>query len=154
MYADFFSGLIRKCVIADNCAVLANAVFVAASSALQIFGLLLWELTRLTWRFMETSGYSDIAREAPMLGFHFMVNFRRPSSQSPSGFWRRWHISLSTCFAITCTFLSAEVLMAMKTSRNSSLHGLAGFWHGANDLRHLAAIHGVVLAVERLLFPG
>src|SRR6202011_506242 len=92
------SGLFRKCVIADNCALLANAAFNGkmgepnlAIAALGTYAFA-WQI------YGDFSGYSDIARgAAQLLGFHFVVNFRQPYlATSLQDFWRRWHISLST----------------------------------------------------------
>ena len=48
--------------------------------------------------YCDFSGYSDIARGlAKLLGFDLMVNFKLPYfALSPSDFWRRWHVSLSS----------------------------------------------------------
>ena len=57
--------------------------------------------------YCDFSGYSDIAiGSAKVMGFKLMNNFDRPySSKSIAEFWRRWHISLSSWFRITFTFL-------------------------------------------------
>jgi D-alanyl-lipoteichoic acid acyltransferase DltB (MBOAT superfamily) len=72
------SGLFRKCVIADNCALLANAAF--AGQLGQGFFSLLICVYAFAWQiYSDFSGYSDMARgSAQLLGFHFMVNFRQP----------------------------------------------------------------------------
>ena len=46
----------------------------------------------------DFSGYSDIAIGAALvLGLKIPINFNKPYfASSPSDFWRRWHISLST----------------------------------------------------------
>jgi len=92
-----FSGLIRKCVIADNCAVLANAVF-GGQFGLQIFGLCCWGTYAFTWQvYGDFSGYSDIAAEAPIAGLSFHGQFSPALPRHRlQDFWRRWHISLST----------------------------------------------------------
>lgn len=48
--------------------------------------------------YADFSGYTDMARGmAGLLGISLPVNFRSPyRATSPSSFWRRWHISLST----------------------------------------------------------
>ena len=48
--------------------------------------------------YCDFSGYSDIAIGiALMLGYRFLDNFNAPfKAQSPTEFWHRWHISLST----------------------------------------------------------
>jgi D-alanyl-lipoteichoic acid acyltransferase DltB (MBOAT superfamily) len=93
-----FSGLLRKCVVADNCALLANAAF-GGQLGPPNFWVVLIGIYAFAWQvYGDFSGYSDIARgSAQLLGFHFMVNFRQPFlAQRLQDFWRRWHISLST----------------------------------------------------------
>jgi alginate O-acetyltransferase complex protein AlgI len=148
------SGLIRKCVIADNCAIVANAAFSGNlgtgwlphllgvyAFAIQIYG--------------DFSGYSDIARgSAQLLGFHFMVNFRQPYlATSLQDFWRRWHISLST-------WLRDYLYIPLGGSRRGEYYTyrnvlltmlLGGLWHGANWTFVIwGALHGIGLALERL----
>ena len=91
-------GLFRKCVVADNCALLANAVF-AGKLGEPSLPIILLGTYAFAWQiYGDFSGYSDIARgSAQLLGFHFMVNFRQPYlAISLQDFWRRWHISLSS----------------------------------------------------------
>jgi D-alanyl-lipoteichoic acid acyltransferase DltB (MBOAT superfamily) len=148
------SGLFRKCVIADQCALIANSCFDgrfghgmsvtglgAVAFALQIYG--------------DFSGYSDLARgSAQLLGFQFMVNFRQPYlAISLQDFWRRWHISLST-------WLRDYLYIPLGGNRNGSLQTyrnlmltmlLGGLWHGANwTFVVWGGIHGVGLSAERL----
>src|SRR5258705_3654310 len=92
------SGLVRKCVVADNCALLANAAFGGQLGPPNLCVVLIGTYAFAWQVYGDFSGYSDIARgSAQLLGFHFMVNFRQPFlSRRLQDFWRRWHISLST----------------------------------------------------------
>jgi D-alanyl-lipoteichoic acid acyltransferase DltB (MBOAT superfamily) len=154
-----FSGLLRKCVVADNCALLANAAFGG-----QLGGPNLWVLLLGTYAFAwqvygDFSGYTDIARgSAQLLGFHFMVNFRQPFlSQRLQEFWRRWHISLSTWLRDYLYIpLGGSEGGNWNTSRNLlTTMLLGGLWHGANwTYVVFGGIHGIVLSIERLLFPA
>ncbi len=154
-----FSGLLRKCVVADNCALLANAAFGG-----QLGGPNLWVVLLGTYAFAwqvygDFSGYSDIARgSAQLMGFHFMINFRQPFlSQRLQEFWRRWHISLSTWLRDYLYIpLGGNQGGQWKTSRSLlTTMLLGGLWHGANwTYVVFGGIHGVVLSVERLLFPA
>src|SRR5579864_4576453 len=57
-----FSGLIRKCVVADNCAVLANAAF-GGQLGPPNFLVVLIGVYAFAWQvYGDFSGYSDIAR--------------------------------------------------------------------------------------------
>jgi alginate O-acetyltransferase complex protein AlgI len=153
-----FSGLVRKCVVADNCALLANAAF-GGQFGKPNFWVVLIGTYAFAWQvYGDFSGYSDIARgSAQLMGFHFMVNFRQPYlAIRLQDFWRRWHISLSTWLRDYLYIpLGGSAGGAWKTSLNLlATMVLAGLWHGANwTFIIFGAIHGVVLAVERLLFP-
>ena len=149
------SGLFRKCVIADRCALIANAGFdgrmghsflattlAAVAFAFQIYG--------------DFSGYSDLARgSAQLLGFHFMVNFRQPYlAISLQDFWRRWHVSLSTWLRDYLYIpLGGSRQGERKTYRNlMATMLLGGLWHGANwTFVTWGGIHGTGLSVERFL---
>ena len=153
------TGLLRKCVVADNCALIANAAFEGrlgdpglGSSLIGIYAFA-WQI------YGDFSGYSDIARgSAQLLGFHFMVNFRQPYlATSLQDFWRRWHISLSTWLRDYLYIpLGGNRHGEFQTYRNLLLTMLiGGFWHGANWTFVIwGAIHGGGLALERLLFGG
>jgi len=154
-----FSGLVRKCVVADNCALLANAAF-GGQFGPSNFWVVLIGTYAFAWQvYGDFSGYSDIARgSAQLLGFHFMVNFRQPYlSHRLQEFWRRWHISLSTWLRDYLYIpLGGSAGGEWKTSRNLLITMvLAGLWHGANwTFVVFGAIHGTVLAAERYFFPS
>ncbi|MGH7678901.1 MAG: MBOAT family O-acyltransferase [Gemmatimonadaceae bacterium] len=148
------SGLFRKVVIADNCALLADAAFNGKlgepSLAVVAIGVyaFAWQI------YGDFSGYSDMARgSAQLMGFHFMVNFRQPYlAQSLQDFWRRWHISLSTWLRdYLYISLGGSRQGERKTYRNLMLTMLiGGLWHGANWTFVIwGGIHGVGLAIER-----
>jgi alginate O-acetyltransferase complex protein AlgI len=153
-----FSGLLRKCIVADNCALLANAAF-GGQFGKPNFWVVLIGTYAFAWQvYGDFSGYSDIARgSAQLMGFHFMVNFRQPFlAQRLQDFWRRWHISLSTWLRDYLYIpLGGSAGGEWKTSMNLlATMMLAGLWHGANwTFVIFGAIHGVVLGVERRLFP-
>lgn len=143
------SGLFRKCVIADNCALIANAAFGGNMGPASFFTVLLGTYAFAWQVYGDFSGYSDIARgAAQLLGFQFMVNFRQPYlATSLQEFWQRWHISLST-------WLRDYVFMNLRfTYRNLLMTMLiCGLWHGANWTFVLwGGMHGGVLAGERYL---
>jgi len=153
------SGLLRKCVVADNCALLANAVF-GGQFGDPNFWIVLIGAYAFAWQvYGDFSGYSDIARgSAQLLGFHFMINFRQPFlAQRLQDFWRRWHISLSTWLRDYLYIpLGGSAYGERKTFRNLLITmTLAGLWHGANwTFVVFGAIQGVILSAERYLFPA
>ena len=151
------SGLFRKCVIADSCAMIANRAF-AGDLGVPGFASTILGVYAFAWQiYGDFSGYSDIARgSAQLMGFHFMVNFRQPYlSTSLQDFWRRWHISLSTWLRDYLYIpLGGNRSGEGSTYRNLMLTMLiGGLWHGARwTFVVWGGIHGVGLALERLLF--
>ena len=127
-------GFFKKVFVADNLAVIVNAVFAKTgvfpggealvgvyAFAFQIYG--------------DFAGYSDIARGlAKLMGIELMVNFRFPYFvTNPRDFWRNWHISLST-------WLRDYLYIPLGGNRGSGLLTyrnifitmlLGGLWHGA-----------------------
>jgi D-alanyl-lipoteichoic acid acyltransferase DltB (MBOAT superfamily) len=154
-----FSGLIRKCVVADNCALLANAAF-GGQFGPPNFWIVLIGTYAFAWQvYGDFSGYSDIARgSAQLMGFHFMVNFRQPFlARRLQDTWRRWHISLSTWLRDYLYIpLGGSAGSNWRTSWNLLVTMvLAGLWHGAAwTFVIFGLIHGVVLSVERRIFPA
>ncbi len=147
-------GLFRKLVIADNCALIANAAFNGRfgtpDSAITLLGTyaFAWQI------YGDFSGYSSIARgSAQLFGFHFMVNFRQPyMATSLQDFWRRWHISLSTFLRDYLYIrLGGNRLGPRRTYGNLlATMLLGGLWHGANWTFVIwGGIHGAALAIER-----
>jgi alginate O-acetyltransferase complex protein AlgI len=103
-------GLFKKIVIADNCAEYANLIFnnsADSSGSTLVLGALFFTFQI----YCDFSGYSDIAiGTSRLFGIDLMRNFNFPYfSRDIAEFWRRWHISLSTWFAITCIFLWVAV---------------------------------------------
>lgn len=100
--------------------------------------------------YCDFSGYTDMAIGiALLLGYRFLDNFRSPfKSQSPTEFWHRWHISLST-------WLRDYVYIPMggnrcgKLRRNFNLMTtmvVGGIWHGASWMYMIwGALQGVFL---------
>ena len=128
-------GLIKKVIIADNCAIYANQAFENhddLSSPYLILGAVFFAFQI----YGDFSGYSDIARGvAKLLGFELMKNFNFPYfSKSIGEFWHRWHISLSTWFRDYIYIpLGGSRGSRWKTIRNIFIIFLvSGFWHGAN----------------------
>jgi D-alanyl-lipoteichoic acid acyltransferase DltB (MBOAT superfamily) len=147
------TGLFRKCVIADNCAILANTAF-GGQLGHNVFSLIIG-VYAFAWQiYGDFAGYSDMARgSAQLLGFHFMVNFRQPYfATSLQEFWRRWHISLSTWLR---DYLYIPLGGNRKGERRTYINLfltmlLGGLWHGANWTFVIwGALHGIWLAIER-----
>src|SRR5437867_9839253 len=130
------SGLFRKCVVADNCAMLADSAFSGRMGAPSL-GVVMIGTYAFAWQiYADFSGYSDIARgSAQLMGFHFMLNFRQPYlAVTLQDFWRRWHISLSTWLRDYLYIpLGGNRQGEAKRCRNlMTTMLLGGLWHGAN----------------------
>ena len=128
-------GLFKKIVIADNCAIFVNDIFLNYSNysgSTLILGAILFAFQI----YGDFSGYSDIAiGTAKLFGFDLMINFKTPYfSRNIAEFWRRWHISLSTWFRDYVYIpLGGSKSKITITIRNIFIIFIvSGFWHGAN----------------------
>jgi len=146
-------GLFKKVIIGDGCAHLVNAVFnnQAAFSGVDYLIAIYAFAIQI---YADFSGYSDIAIGiARLLGFRLMTNFNLPYfAVSPSDFWRRWHISLSTWLRDYLYIpLGGSRHGRARTYRNLILTmALGGLWHGARwTMVAWGVYHGVVLALHR-----
>ncbi|MTI38279.1 MBOAT family protein, partial [Fulvivirga lutimaris] len=130
-----FWGLFKKVVIADNCAIFVDEVFLnytQASSSELILGSFFFAFQI----YGDFSGYSDIAiGTAKLLGFNLMTNFKTPYfSRDMAEFWRRWHISLSTWFRdyVYIPLGGSRVNKKRAVINTFIIFIVSGFWHGAN----------------------
>jgi D-alanyl-lipoteichoic acid acyltransferase DltB (MBOAT superfamily) len=101
--------------------------------------------------YFDFSAYSDMALGlARIFGIELPWNFDRPyRSASPTEFWRRWHVTLSTWLR---DYLYIPLGGNRKGERRRDVNllatmGLGGLWHGAS-LNFVAwgLYHGVLLA--------
>ena len=96
----FLAGFCKKVLIADVLSKVTAEVFAApAGNSSMLFSWLGAGSYSLQLLF-DFAGYSDMAvGVSEMFGFRCMENFRYPyMTESVSGFWRRWHISLGQWF--------------------------------------------------------
>jgi alginate O-acetyltransferase complex protein AlgI len=148
-------GLYKKVFIADNLAGIVSqnldTEFLTAGSV--IFGAVAFTIQI----FCDFSGYTDIAiGSAKLLGIDLVENFRLPFfADSPSDFWSRWHISLSTWLRDYLYIpLGGNRKGTARTYFNLMLTMLlGGLWHGASwNFVIWGAYHGVILVIYRLIF--
>ena len=151
------SGLLKKAVIANG---LAPAVDLAFAGDFASTGAAaLAALTYAVYIYADFSGYTDIARGvAAGLGFELALNFRRPyGARSPSEFWQRWHMSLSTWLR-DYVFLPLGGAFRSRTRAYANLlitMLLAGLWHGASWMFVFWGFYiGVLLVGHRTLQPS
>lgn len=128
-------GFFKKIVIADNSALIANALFTNStdySGSTLFFGAFFFAFQI----YGDFSGYSDIAiGTARLFGFNLMKNFAFPYfSRDIAEFWRRWHISLSTWFRdyLYIPLGGSRGGTGMKVRNTFVIFLVSGFWHGAN----------------------
>ncbi|SHM60922.1 MBOAT family O-acyltransferase [Flavobacterium saccharophilum] len=128
-------GLVKKIVIADTCAVYANAIFDnynTVNSASLILGAVYFAFQI----YGDFSGYSDIALGVSKLfGLDLLRNFNYPYfSRDIAEFWRRWHISLSSWFRdyLYIPLGGSKGGLWMKVRNTFIIFVVSGFWHGAN----------------------
>jgi alginate O-acetyltransferase complex protein AlgI len=128
-------GLLKKIVIADNCAEIVNLVFDNPSSysgSTLVLGVIFFAFQI----YGDFSGYSDIAiGTSRLFGFDLMKNFAYPYFSRDIGeFWRRWHISLSTWFRdyLYIPLGGSKGSMKIKVRNVFLIFLVSGFWHGAN----------------------
>lgn len=150
----FMQGFVKKVLIADSIAPLADNAFALADPSTA--DAWLGALAYTAQLYFDFSGYSDMAIGLGlMMGFRFIENFKQPYiSQSITEFWRRWHISLSTWLRDYLYIpLGGNRQGTFGTYRNLLLTMLlGGLWHGANWTFLLwGAWHGGLLAIERAL---
>jgi len=146
-------GLFKKTVLGDHLGLLTNVGFSQVGS-LSISDAWVTMSAFYFQIFFDFSGYTDIGRgSALLLGYKVRENFNLPYlSVSPTEFWRRWHISLSS-------WLRDYLFIPLGGSRGTEwlccrnlfiTMALGGLWHGA-AWRFLVwgAAHGVGLIVAR-----
>ena len=146
----FALGLAKKVLLADG---LAHWVDHYLATPAQLGLAPAWAST-LGFGFQiyfDFSAYSDMALGlARIFGIELPWNFDRPyRSASPTEFWRRWHVTLSTWLR---DYLYIPLGGNRKGGRRRDLNllatmGLGGLWHGAS-LNFVAwgLYHGLLLA--------
>jgi alginate O-acetyltransferase complex protein AlgI len=154
----FAAGLLKKTLFADNLAPIADAAF-NHPAGLDTASAWLGTLAFAFQIYFDFSAYSEMAIGLALLfGVQLPRNFLYPYiSRSPSEFWRRWHITLST-------WLRDYLYIALGGNRGSGLRTafnlmatmvLGGLWHGANwTFVAWGALHGAALVAHRLLKAG
>lgn len=155
----FTVGLAKKAILANSCALVADAFFkgdAAALAAQPAAGLWISGLAYALQIYLDFSAYSDMAvGMGLMCGFFYPENFRYPYlAGSVTDFWRRWHITLSS-------FFRDYVYIPLGGNRRGLPRQilnllvvwlLTGFWHGASWNYVLWGLYFFVfLAAEKLI---
>jgi alginate O-acetyltransferase complex protein AlgI len=153
----FMLGLMRKVLIANPMALIADQAFNSDPHSLSIAMAWLGIIAYSVQIYYDFAGYSDMALGlGRMLGFEFLENFNFPYiAKSIKDFWHRWHISLSTWFRDYLYIpLGGNRLGGVRTYVNLAIvFFLTGLWHGAAwNFVVWGLIHGFFLIIERLGF--
>ena len=128
-------GFLKKMFFADNIAPMVNEIF-KFPIGYDSFAIIVTTIAFGIQVYADFSAYSDIAIGAAfILGFKIPKNFNKPFfAISPSDFWRRWHISLSTWVR---DYLFYPIIFRKLNSDMMYICGLVvtffllGLWHGA-----------------------
>ena len=149
----FLIGLLEKVVVADTLAYFVDRDL-AHYQVLSTAGSWLAMLGYSFQLYFDFAGYSDMAIGLGyMFGLRIPINFNSPyKALDPSDFWRRWHISLSSC-------LRDYVYIPLGGNRHGEWNAyrnlmltmlIGGLWHGANWTFVIwGAYHGFLLAAYR-----
>ena len=148
-------GFFKKMFFADNIAPFVDEIF-SYPIGLDSFSIILGAIAFGIQIYCDFSGYTDIAfGGALVLGFKIPINFNKPYfAISPSDFWRRWHISLSTWLR---DYLYIPLGGNKKSNARTYLNliivmFLGGLWHGASwNFVIWGMLHGMYLAVHKMI---
>ena len=149
-------GFIKKMFFADNISFMVNDIF-NYPIGLDSFTIILGAIGFGIQIYCDFSGYTDIAIGAAMiLGFKIPANFNKPFfARSPSDFWRKWHISLSTWVR---DYLYLPLVFKNRKSNLRILSSLMitffllGLWHGAGwNYIIFGVLHGIFVSSDTLL---
>ena len=149
-------GFFKKMFFADNVAPMVNEIF-NVPYGLESFSVIIGAIAFGVQIYCDFSGYSDIAiGAAAILGFKIPLNFNKPFfATSPSDYWSRWHISLSTWVRdyvyYPLVFKHRRSSIVVFSSLLFSML-LMGLWHGASwNFLIWGGLHGIFLAVFTVL---
>ena len=151
----FSQGLVKKVVVADAIAPVANAVFASPPAHVGLVAGWLGVLSFALQLFFDFSGYSDMAIGLGlMFGFVIPENFDHPyTSSSMAEFWRRWHISLGAWFR-DYVYLPLGGGRSHRVRNVLVVFVLIGLWHGAAATFLVFGLyHGTLVLLDRAPTP-
>ncbi|MDR2479512.1 MAG: MBOAT family protein [Treponema sp.] len=152
----FIAGLAKKVLIANTMAAAADTIFALPPDFLPFYYLALGVVCYTFQIYYDFSGYSDMAIGlGKMFGFSLLENFNYPyAAKSITGFWRRWHISLSSWFR-DYLYIPLGGNRKGNARRNINLFivfFVTGLWHGAAvNFVFWGLGHGTLLFAEKIL---
>jgi alginate O-acetyltransferase complex protein AlgI len=153
-WSFFVIGLMKKVLIADTIAAVIDPALVHYSQ-LSSWSAWLVMLGYAYQLYFDFSGYSDMAVGLGCLfGIRLPQNFDSPyKAVDIADFWRRWHISLSSCLRDYLYFPmgGSRGKAPWQTYKNLMVTMLiGGLWHGASwTFVFWGGYHGVLLSLNR-----
>lgn len=151
----FILGLARKVLIANQLALVADAIFSRNPESLGMLPAWIGIICYSLQIYYDFAGYSDMAIGlGRMFGFTFPENFNFPYiSKSIKEFWRRWHMTLSAWFK-DYLYIPLGGNRCSKRRLYFNLYVVffcTGFWHGASwNFIVWGLWHGTFLVIERI----
>ncbi|MHB1152209.1 MAG: MBOAT family O-acyltransferase [Eubacteriales bacterium] len=153
----FVIGLAKKVLIANTMASAVDTLLGYTPADYGAVGAWIAIAAYSLQIFFDFSGYSDMAiGMGRMMGFHYLENFEYPyTAATVTGFWRRWHISLSTFFRDYVYIpMGGNCVGRGRWIFNMLVVWLlTGLWHGASLTFVLWGIYyGVLLILEKFFY--
>lgn len=152
-------GFFKKLVIANSIQVIVDRIFGFAEPS--VFLLLCGALGYTLQILADFSAYVDLARGVShLLGFDTSENFRQPYlSLTPTDFWNRWHITLSTWLRDYVFFPVRRAMLRYRLNKTLAMSippivtmFISGLWHGAGlNFIVWGLYYGVLIAVYQLI---
>jgi alginate O-acetyltransferase complex protein AlgI len=161
----FLSGLAKKALVADPLGALVVGPVFASPEEYSTATLWLAAVSYAIQIYADFSGYSSMAIGiARLFGIKVPENFQFPYlATSPSEFWKRWHISLTSWFRDYLWWPLAHSLpfggtIASRLRWSAALVAVflvSGAWHGVG-MTFIAwgLLHGASVAIEQQMRAG
>ena len=165
-FQRFLFGLFKKVVIADLLGLFVDYVYADPHNAAGFVSLAA-VIAYALQIYCDFSGYSDMAvGSAKMFGFSLVDNFAAPYyATNMSGFWKRWHISLTSWFSdyifvpLVWSRWWNKIFFGKKADEHPPhfymnliiIFVISGLWHGASICFIVwGLLHGIFRCLEEV----
>jgi D-alanyl-lipoteichoic acid acyltransferase DltB (MBOAT superfamily) len=150
----FLIGLAKKCVLADNLALVGANITPGKVLFLDTWLVVIAYAMQI---YFDFSGYSDMAKAvALMFNIEIPSNFSTPyRALSVTEFWQRWHITLTrfiTTYLYTPIVRSfRKVTLGISVAATIAAMFICGLWHGGAWTYVIwGTLHGVALGFNQV----
>jgi alginate O-acetyltransferase complex protein AlgI len=150
----FLIGLAKKCVLADNLALVGSNITPGKVLFLDTWFMVIAYAMQI---YFDFSGYSDMAKAvALMFNIEIPSNFNTPfRALSVTEFWQRWHITLTrfiTTYLYTPMVRSfRKITLGISVVSTIIAMFLCGLWHGGAWTYIIwGTLHGFALAFNQV----